>query len=358
LSRHGTAFIYLVFRQQLAWLAVLARSDAAKTAEILLLRHENAVLRRQVKRPRRTWADRAVNTALAGLLPKARRAHLPVTPTTLIRWHRALVKRYWTHPRRSPGRPSIRAEIRQLVLRPAAENSTWGYRRIHGELAGLGHRLAPSTVWRILKQANIDPAPLRSGPTWRQFLTAQAHTILATDFLTVDTLLFTRLYVLFVVELPTRRVHLLGITAHPTGDWVTQQARNLLIDLADRTDTIKFLIRDRDTKFTRTFDAVFASEDIRILLTPPQAPRANAIAERWVGSLRRELLDRSFILNRRQLQHAVTEYIDHHNAHRPHRSLGQAAPLKSLPHPAGEDNVRVLRRDRLGGVIHEYMRAA
>jgi transposase InsO family protein len=209
-----------------------------------------------------------------------------------------------------------------------------------------------------LKQADIDPAPLRSGPTWRQFLTAQAHTILATDFLTVDTLLFTRLYVLFVVELSTRRVHLLGITAHPTGDWVTQQARNLLMDLADRIDPIKFLIRDRDTKFTRTFDAVFASEGIRILLTPPQAPRANAVAERWVGSLRRELLDRVLILNRRQLQHAVTGYVDHHNAHRPHRSLGQAAPLKALPHPTDKDNVRVLRRDRLGGAIHEYTQAA
>jgi putative transposase len=201
------------------------------------------------------------------------------------------------------------------------------------KLAGLGYRLAASKVWRILKQANIDPAPLRSGPTWRQFLTAQAQTILATDFLTVDTLLFTRLYVLFVVELSTRRVHLLGITAHPTGDWVAQQARNLLMDLADRTDTIKFLIRDRDSKFTRTFDSVFACDGIRILLSPPQAPRANAVAERWVGSLRRELLDRTLILNRRQLQQAVTEYVDRNNAHRPHRSLGQAAPLKALSTP-------------------------
>jgi hypothetical protein len=158
------SLVYLIFRQQPAWLAVLARDDAAKTAEILLLRHENAILRRQVKRPRRTWADRAVITALAGLLPKACRAHLPVTPSTLLRWHRALVQRYWTHPRRSPGRPSTRAEVRQLVLRPATENPTWGYRRIHGELAGLGYRLAASKVWRILKQANIDPAPLRSGP--------------------------------------------------------------------------------------------------------------------------------------------------------------------------------------------------
>jgi hypothetical protein len=178
------ALIYLIFRQQVAWLAVLARDDASKAAEILLLRHEVAILRRQVRRPRRSWADRALITALASLLPKARRAHLFVTPTTLMRWHRALVKRYWTRPHRKPGRPSTRAEVRQLVLRLAAENSTWGYRRVHGELAGLGYRVAPSTVWRILKQATIDPAPLRGGPTWRQFLAAQAHTILATDFLT------------------------------------------------------------------------------------------------------------------------------------------------------------------------------
>jgi putative transposase len=156
--------IYLIFRQQLAWLAVLARDDAAKNAEILLLRHENAILRRQVTHPRRSWADRALITGLAGLLPKARRAHLFVTPTTLMRWHRALVKRYWTHPHHSPGRPNTRAEIRQLVLRLAAENPSWGYRRVHGELVGLGYQLAPSTVWRILNNANIDPAPQRSGP--------------------------------------------------------------------------------------------------------------------------------------------------------------------------------------------------
>jgi len=217
--------VYLIFRHLLAWLALLTRDDTAKTAEILLLRHEVAVLRRQIKRPHRTWADRALITALARLLPKARRARLFVTPGTLMRWHRALVKRYWTHPHRRPGRPSTRAEIRQLVLRMAVDNPTWGYRRIQGELAGLGHRVAPSTVWLILKQANIDPAPQRSGPTWRQFLTAQAHTILATDFATVDNLLFTRLYVLFVVEMCTRRVHLLGVTTNrPANGWRSRPA--------------------------------------------------------------------------------------------------------------------------------------
>jgi hypothetical protein len=158
----------------------------------------------------------------------------------------------------------------------ARDNATWGYRRIHGELARLGYTLAPSTVWLILKRAGVDPAPSRPGATWRQFLTAQAHTILATDFCHVDTLLFTRLYVLFVMEISTRRVHILGVTAHPTGAWVTQQARNLLLDLGDRTSQFSFLIRDRDTKFTAAFDAVLTTDNVRILRTPIRAPMANS----------------------------------------------------------------------------------
>jgi hypothetical protein len=235
------------------------------------------------------------------------------------------------------------------VLRLASENSTWGYRRIHGELAGLGYQLAPSTVWSILKRAGIDPAPRRNGPSWQQFLRSQAHSILATDFFCVDTLLLHRLYVLFVVEHVTRRVHLLGITANPTGAWVAQQARNLLMDLGDRAAQFKFLIRDRDSKFTDVFDAVFASEGIRILRTPVLAPRANAIAERWIGTLRRELLDRILILNG-----AIS------NTYWPstRRISNQAARLQPLPPPASPSQLRVRRRDRLGGLIHEYSQVA
>jgi putative transposase len=229
------------------------------------------------------------------------------------------------------------------VLRLASENSTWGYRRIHGELAGLGYPIAPSTVWAILKRAGIDPAPRRNGPSWRELLRAQAHGILATDFFCVDTLLLHRLYVLFFVEHATRRVHLLGITANPTGAWVAQQARNLLGDLGDRAAQFKFLIRDRDSKFTDVFDAVFASEGIRILRTPVQAPRANAIAERWIGTLRRELLDRILILNRRHLEHVLAEYTMHFNHHRPHRTLNQAAPLQPLPPPASPSQLENCR---------------
>jgi putative transposase len=351
--------LYLIFRQVMAWLGLLARSAQSKNAEILVLRHEVAVLRRQVSRPRLSWADRAVFAALTGLLSQACRRHRIVTPATILRWHRDLVKRRWAQPRhhRSGGRRTP-PELRQLVLRLAAENSSWGYRRIHGELAGLGHEIAASTVWSILKQAGIDPAPRRDGPSWRQFLRGQARGILATDFFCVDTLLLQRLYVLFVVEHATRRVHLLGVTANPSGAWVAQQARNFLMDLGDRVTQFRFLVRDRDSKFTSVFDAVFASEGIGILRTPVRAPQANAIAERWIGTARRELLDRILIINRRHLTAVLNAYVAHFNHHRPHRALGQAAPLRSLPPPASRSQLHLRRRDLLGGLIHEYAQVA
>jgi putative transposase len=351
--------LYLIFRQVMAWLGLLDRSAQSKNAEILVLRHEVTVLRRQVSRPRLSWADRAVFAALTGLLSPACRLHRIVTPATLVRWHRDLVKRRWTQPRhhRSGGRRTP-PELRRLVLRLAAENSSWGYRRIHGELAGLGYQIAASTVWSILKRAGIDPAPRRDGPSWRQFLQAQARGILATDFFCVDTLLLQQLYVLFIVEHATRRVHLLGVTTTPSGAWVAQQARNFLMDLGDRATEFRFLIRDRDSKFTSVFDAVFASEGMRILRTPVRAPRANAIAERWIGTARRELLDRVLIINRRHLTAVLNEYVAHFNHHRPHRALNQAAPLRSLPPPAAPSQPHLQRRDRLGGLIHEYAQVA
>ena len=283
--------VYLMLVRMLGWLALLARSDSAKDAEILTLRHEVAVLRRTNARPALTWRDRAVLSALNRLLPAPLRQLRLVSPRTLLRWHAHLVARRWTYPRRQPGRPPMAEPIRALVLRMARENPTWGYRRIHGELVGLGHPVAASTVWKILKAAGINPAPQRSRPTWRQFLTAQAHAILAVDFAHVDTVFLRRLYVLVVVEHDRRRVHIAGITAHPTGAWMTQQARNLLKDLGERANRFRFLIHDRDSKFTAAFDAVFAGADIRIIRTPIRAPRANAIAERFIGTLRRECLD-------------------------------------------------------------------
>ena len=294
-------FAYLAVLRLFGWLALLARSDRAKDAEILILRHQVAVLQQQVKNPKLSWADRAVLAALARLLSRSqlRQLRLIISPRTLLRWHADLVRRHWAYPHRAPGRPRTAQAVRALVLEMARDNPGWGYRRIHGELAGLGHKLAPSTVWQILKDVGIDPAPTRSGEIWRAFLEAQAKTILAVDFFHVDTVLLRRLYVLFFIEHGTRRVHLAGITAHPTGEWVAQQARNLLMDLGDHVDGVKFLIRDRDAKFTAAFDAVFAAVGVRIIKTPVQAPRANAIAERWVGSARRECLDRMIITGER-----------------------------------------------------------
>jgi putative transposase len=248
--------------------------------------------------------------------------------------------------------------VRALVLEMARDNPGWGYRRIHGELTGLGHKLAPSTVWQILKDAGIDPAPRRAGLTWRTFLDAQAKTILAIDFFHVDTVFLRRLYVLFVIEHGSRRVHLAGITAHPTGEWVTQQARNLLMNLEDRADGFRFLIRDRDAKFTDAFDAALTAAGIRIIKAPVRAPRANAIAERWIASARRECLDRMLITGERHLRLILSEYVDHHDSHRPHRALRQGPPA-GRPHPPDLGaNVRVLRRDRLSGMIHEYSQVA
>jgi hypothetical protein len=297
IAAHGGSTVVSDLRQLVAWLGLLARSSRSKNVEILVLRHEVTVLRRQVRRPRLSWADRAVFTALIRLLSQAGRLQRIVTPGTILRWHRDLVTRRWTQPRqRRTGGRCMAPELRRLVLRLASENSTWGYKRIQGELAGLGYQIAASTAWLILKRAGMDPAPRRVGPSCRQFLHAQARGILATDFFCVDTLLLHRLYVLFVVEHATRRVHLLGITTNPNGAWIAQQTRNLLMDLGDHAAQFTFLIRDRDTKFTDTFDTVFASEGLRILRTPVRAPRANAIAERWIGTVRRELLDRMLIV--------------------------------------------------------------
>jgi putative transposase len=245
-----------------------------------------------------------------------------------------------------------------LVLRLARENPTWGYRRIHGELGRLGYGIGASTVWAILHRAGVAPAPVRSAMSWRQFLRGQAKSVLAVDCFTVDTVFLQRLDLLFVLEVATRRVHVLGVTAHPVDDWVTQQARNLLMGLEERVGRFRFLVRDRDTKFTAAFDAVFAAEEIQVLRTPVRAPRANAYAERWVGTVRREVLDRILVVGCRQLRSVLAEYVDHYNGHRPHRALGQAPPLGPAEPPVILPAGRVVRRDRLGGLIHEYAQVA
>jgi putative transposase len=352
---------YWLFRHLLGLAVLRCRSDAANEVEILVLRHELAVLRRQVARPSCRPADRVFLAALARMLPRNRWGSVFVQPKTIRRWHRSLLARGWTYPHRRPGRPATGAGVHALIVRLARENPDWGYRRIQGELAGLGIRIAASTVWSILQQAGIEPAPRRSSETWRQFLRAQASGIVACDFFTVDTVLFRRLYVLVFIELATRQVHLASITTNPTGEWATQQARNIIETfVVDRTEPIRFLIHDRDSKFTASFDEVFRSEGIRTIRTPVRAPRANAFIERWIGTARRECLDRILIVNRQHLERVLPVYISHYNEHRPHRSLNQRPPNEQPP-PESETVIaldRVHREDVLGGLIHEYKAAA
>jgi len=271
-------FMFLLITRLSVWLRLARHEETWKTAEILILRHQLSVLQRQQPRcPRLDWADRALLATLFAMMPKARRhgLRLLVTPDTILRWHRDIVRRRWADRsiRGKTGRPATRQNIRALALRLARENPSWGYRRIHGELAGLGVRVSASTVWEILKKAGIDPAPRRTGPTWSLFLRSQAETILACDFFTAELLDGTQAYVLAVIEHATRRIRIPGVTWHPTGEWTAQQARNLIMDLGEQAHQVKFMIRDRGSNFTAAFDAILASAGIRTVLCNVRTPR-------------------------------------------------------------------------------------
>jgi transposase len=353
--------IFLIVTRGVSVLGLSRREAWWKDAEILMLRHQLDVVMRERPRAhsRLTWPDRAWLALLAGTLPAGRLVamRLIVTPGTILRWHRGIVRRRWARLSRRgrSGRPPTPRNIRSVVLRLARENESWGYRRIHGELAALGIKVAPSTVWQILKDAGIDPAPRRDGPGWAEFLRSQAQGILALDFFTADLLNGTKVYVLAVIEHGSRRVRVLGATEHPVQPWVLQQARNLLMDLGDVGARAKFVLHDRDASFTRAFDAVFQAAGIRVIRSAVQAPRMNSIMERWIGSCRRELLDRTLIWNLRHLMMLLRDYEDSYNSHRPHRALNQAAPLRPLPDGRTDlDHFRVQRHDRAGGAIHEY----
>jgi transposase InsO family protein len=358
------AFVYLALRRLLELVLVLLRSERTNQVELLVLRHEVALLRRQVGRPSYQPSDRAFLTALSRLFPRSSWSCFSVTPETLLAWHRRLVARRWTYPHRRPGRPPVDEKTTGLVVRLARENPRWGYRRIQGELIKLGIRLAASTIARILKDHGIRPAPRRAGPTWRAFLGAQSSHIVATDFFTVDTLTLKQLYVLFFIELGRRRVWITAVTDHPVGAWVTQQARNVTSDLDDEGVKVEFLLRDGDTKYGSGFDTVFTGAGAEVLQTPFRTPNANAHAERFVRTIRAECLDHLLILNARHLERVLCSYLRHYNGQRPHQGISQEIPgavsgtrvTASPPFLGATDQPRprIRRRDRLGGLIHEY----
>lgn len=351
---------YVVLRRVLELAALRFRSTDSKDLEIVVLRHELAILRRGTRRPAMTWTDRLFLAAASRLLPRAHWRSFIITPGTLLRWHRRLVARRWTYARRA-GRPPIRREIRQLVVRFAQDNPRWGYQRIVGELKGLGMAVSATTVRTWLRAAGLGPAGTRGGMTWREFVRAHRRSMLAVDFFSVETIWLQRLYVLFFIELGSRRVHIAGCTPNPSAPWVTQQARQLTWTLAESSESFRFLIRDRDQKFTASFDEVFRSNGLEIIRTPFRAPQANGVAERFVRTVRAECLDWLLILNDQHLERVLDVFVEHYNGHRPHRALALTPPRATRPPvaPATEwGETRVQRRDRLGGVVHEYVLAA
>lgn len=362
-------FAYLAVTHAFAALRLLPMTDHEKDVEILALRHQLTVVQRQLgdQRPQLQPADRTFLAALLVSLSRAtlRRFRLLVSPDTMLRWHRDLVKHRHTRAslNRRRGRPRTVASIRRLVLRLATENPSWGYRRVHGELALLGISIAASTVWEILKTEGVDPAPHRTTLTWAAFLRSQAEALLAMDFIETVTLTGARQYILAAIHHANRRVRILGTTANPTHAWVTQAVRNLIMDLQDAPSApqLRFLIRDRDAKYPAAIDEVLGTAGITTVLTGVRMPRMNAITERWVKTLRAELLDRTLIWNETHLRHALREYERHYNSHRTHRSLAAAAPLRTRPQPLEPDRIDRLaihRHDRLGGIIHEYRHVA
>ncbi|MFN2487034.1 MAG: integrase core domain-containing protein [Acidimicrobiia bacterium] len=345
--------VYVAVRRIMELALVCVRSSDAKEVEILVLRHELEILRRQHPRPPGAQGPGTAGRAQPSAAP---------SPVVSVHGHSGDAARlasphghlHWTYPNTPRGRPPVPAEVQALIVRLATENPRWGYERIKGELARVGHRVSASSIRRVLRANSIDPAPRRTSTTWRSFLRQQAAGIVACDFFSVDTVWLTRYYVLFFIEVQTRRVHLCGITTNPTGGWVTQQARNLAMAFDEQRRVVGHLIRDRDAKFTRSFDDVWCSIGAQVVATPVRAPNANAYAERWIGTARRECLDHLLIVGPRHLRRVLSEFVEHYNADRPHRALGLVAPEPRHSEIPTADLKTIVRRDVLGGLIHEY----
>jgi len=345
------SLLYMVLRAVFRLAPAGGQRD--RELEILVLRHQVKVLKRKAGRPMLRRRDRLLLAAAARLLPRERWSSFIVTPATLLAWHRALVKRKWSYRRKRTGRPPLDGEICRLIVRMAKDNPRWGYIRIQGELRKLGIRVGASSIKRLLRREGLDPAPRRA-PSWGEFLRSQAEGIWACDFFTVETAFLKTLYVLFFIEVGSRRLHVAAATAHPNGAFVTQQARNLCFELDERDEPVRFLIHDRDAKFSGPFDEVLRSEGIRVIRTPVRSPQANAFAERYVKTLRHEVLDWTLILGRRHLDRVLASYARHYNGKRPHRGIELRAPEKQSHVDTVEIVPKIKRRDLFGGLIHEY----
>ncbi|MDP9271094.1 MAG: integrase core domain-containing protein [Chloroflexota bacterium] len=344
------ALLYVLFRRLIG--STRPSADRELEIEVVVLRHQVNVLSRKVGRVKLHRIDKAFLAACSRTLPRHRWGSFIVAPSTLVRWHRELVARKWTYKHKRGGRPPIDPALAALICRMARENPRWGYMRIKGECQKLGVGVAAMTVKKVLRAAGLDPAPRRDGPSWSEFLRTQAHGILACDFFTVETVFLKTLYVLFFIELGSRRLHITSSTRHPTGHFVAQQARNLSMD--GQLEKVAFLIRDRDAKYTGAFDEVFISDGTRVIKTPVRAPKANAFAERFVRTVRHEVLDLTLVVGERHLDRILRRYAEHYNTQRPHRGLDLRAPDGACKRPISPEVPRVRRIDVLGGLIHEY----
>jgi len=344
------ALLYAVLRRLIG--SCHPSGDRELEIEVVVLRHQVKVLSRKVGRPKLRRIDKAFLAACSRVLPRHRWGSFIVAPSTLLRWHRDLVRRKWTYKQKRLGRPPIDPALSALICRMARENPRWGYMRIKGECRKLGVSVAATTVKKVLRAVGLEPAPRRDGPSWSEFLRSQAEAVWAGDFFSIETAFLRTLYVLFFIEVGTRRLHFTSSTRNPSGEFVAQQARNLAMD--GELEGVAFLIRDRDAKYTGAFDEVFISEGARVIKTPVRAPKANAFAERFVRTVRHEVLDLTLVLGRRHLDRILRRYAEHYNAQRPHRGLDLRTPAGTPEWPISAELPGVRRIDVLGGLIHEY----